>query len=80
MQTAWPLVKRWIDQAANEVTTVPADPVGGEQVLEALDSAGRSVLGALAIHTGGLMIDHGWLRVLGGPALLGWRRAGARAG
>ena len=70
---AWPLVKRWIDQATNEVTTLPADPAGGERALEALEVTERSVLGALALHTGGLSIDHGWLRVLGGPALLDWR-------
>ena len=70
---AWPLVKRWIDQATNEVTTLPADPAGGEKALAALEVTERSVLGALALHTGGLSIDHGWLRVLGGPALLDWR-------
>ena len=75
---AWPLVKRWIDQAANDVTTLPADPAGGERALEALEVTERSVLGALAVHTGGLSIDHGWLRVLGGPALLDWRDAGRR--
>jgi hypothetical protein len=69
---AWPLVKRWIDQAANDVATLPADPAGGARVLEELDVTERSVLGALAVHTGGLAIDHGWLRVLGGTALLDW--------
>ena len=33
------------------------------------------MLGALAVHTGGLTIDHNWLRVLGGPALLEWQAA-----
>ena len=28
----------------------------------------RSVLGALAVNTGGLTIDHGWLRCSAGPA------------
>ena len=69
---AWPLVKRWIDQAANDVTTLKPDPDGGARVLEALGVTERSVLGALAVNTGGLSIDHGWLRVLGGPMLLDW--------
>ncbi len=69
---AWPLVKRWIDQATNEVTMLPADAAGGARVLEALDLTERSVLGALAVHTGGLTVDHGWLRVHGGPTLLEW--------
>jgi hypothetical protein len=71
---AWPLVKRWIEQAANAVTVLPADAGGGERALEALGITERSVLGALAVHTGGLSIDHGWLRVHGGPALLDWSR------
>jgi Protein of unknown function DUF2625 len=69
---AWPLVQRWIDQATNDVTMLPADQAGGERALEALAVSDRSVLGALVLHTGGLSIDHGWLRVLGGPALLDW--------
>jgi hypothetical protein len=44
-------------------------------VLDALGVTERSVLGALAVHTGGLTIDHNWLRVLGGPALLEWQDA-----
>ena len=70
---AWPLVKRWIDQAANDVTTLAPDAAGGQRVLDALGVTERSVLGALAVHTGGLVIDHNWLRVLGGPALLDWQ-------
>src|SRR5829696_6478127 len=70
---AWPLVKRWIDHAAHDVTTLEADPGGGERVLETLGITERSVLGALAVHTGGLVIDHGWLRVHGGPTLLEWK-------
>jgi hypothetical protein len=69
---AWPLVKRWIDGAANDVTVLPPDAAGGASVLEALGVTERSVLGALAVHTGGLAIDHNWLRVLGGPPLLEW--------
>ena len=72
---AWPLVKRWIDHAANDVTTLAPDADGGQRVLDALDVTERSVLGALAVHTGGLTIDHNWLRVLGGPALLEWQAA-----
>ena len=72
---AWPLVKRWIDRAANDVKVLPADPEGGERVLAALDVTERSVLGALAVHTGGLAIDHHARRVLGGPALLDWLAA-----
>ena len=70
---AWTLVQRWIAQAANDVAVLPADPDAAPAALEALALTDRSVLGALALNTGGLAIDHGWLRVLGGPNLLKWR-------
>jgi hypothetical protein len=70
---AWPLVQRWITGAANPVEVLPADPDAGRATLEALGVTERSVLGALAVNTGGLSVDHGWLRVHGGPGLLDWR-------
>jgi uncharacterized protein DUF2625 len=70
---AWTLVQRWLAQAANDVAVLPADPETAPATLEALSLTDRSVLGALALNTGGLVIDHGWLRVLGGPGLFAWR-------
>ena len=69
---AWPLVQRWIEQATNAVTVLPVDEDAGRETLAALKLTERSVLGALVVNTGGLSVDHGWLRVLGGPALLAW--------
>jgi hypothetical protein len=40
----------------------------GEQCIYRLQVTARSVLGALALNTGGLLIDSGWLRILGGGA------------
>jgi hypothetical protein len=70
---AWTLVQRWIAQAVNDVTVLPADPETAPAALDALSLTDRSVLGALALNTGGLVIDHGWLRVFGGAGLLEWR-------
>jgi hypothetical protein len=70
---AWTLVRRWVDEAANDVAVLPPDPGAGPAALEALAVTDRSVLGALAVNTGGLAVDHGWLRVLGGGRLLEWR-------
>jgi hypothetical protein len=70
---AWPLVQRWIARAANPVEVLPVEEKAGRETLEALGVTERSVLGALAVHTGGLTVDHGWLRVHGGPDLLDWR-------
>lgn len=45
---------------------VPADPGRAAETLLRLQVTTRSVLGALAFHCGGLVVDHGWLRILGG--------------
>ncbi len=51
----------------------------GEALLETQVSV-RSTLGAIVYETGGLLIDHGWLRILGSGhprlprTLPGWNR------
>ncbi|MBI3948606.1 MAG: DUF2625 domain-containing protein [Armatimonadetes bacterium] len=62
---AWPLVSRWIRAATNRAEVLPAsDPARSEALLAAQVST-RSPLGAVIYETGGLLVDHGWLRVLG---------------
>ncbi len=41
-------------------------PSDGERALLSLQVTTRSPLGAIAYSTGGLLIDHGWIRALGG--------------
>lgn len=45
---------------------LPIDPDSGRRCLYALQVTTRSRLGAVALHCGGLVFDHGWLRVYGG--------------
>ena len=52
--------------AAHPVTVLPGALTTQEATLVQLQVTARSGLGALALHTGGLLVDHGWLRVLGG--------------
>ena len=63
-EPAWPLVQSWI-AAAPEVQVLPADRAAAEKVLLALQVTLRSPMGAVAWHCGGLLVDHGWLRILG---------------
>src|SRR4051794_12961308 len=62
---AWPLVQEWIAEAQNSVELLPSNREQGETVLLFLQVTTRSPMGALALETGGLLIDHGWLRLLG---------------
>jgi hypothetical protein len=60
------LVRSWIAGAKNHAELLPVDRSAGERALVALQVTSRSPLGAIALETGGILIDHGWLRVLGG--------------
>src|SRR5438045_9209671 len=71
-EPAWPLVEHWIDNAPHPVDVRPVDDDVAEASLIDLQVTVHSVLGALTYHTGGVLIDHGWLRLLGAgkePAL-----------
>ena len=60
-------VREWIPAAAkNHVEELPGSRVAGERALYALQITSRLPMGGLALETGGLLIDHGWIRVLGG--------------
>lgn len=73
-------VRDWIAKATNAVEVLPADRAAGERALLALQVTSRSPLGAIALETGGLLIDGGWIRVLGSGherlprAIDGWNR------
>ncbi len=68
---AWSSIEGWI-QNAQEVEVAPASPERGDEALLALQVTTRSVLGALAHRTAGVLIAGGWLRHLGsGDALVG---------
>ena len=62
---AWPLVRHWIDAASNRVDVLEARDPERSEALEALQVTTGSPLGAIVYETGGLLIDGGWLRVLG---------------
>jgi Protein of unknown function DUF2625 len=64
-EPAWPMVSTWIKKANKPVEILESTPRRGADVLVALQVTTRSPMGAIALQTGGLLIDHGWVRVLG---------------
>lgn len=62
----WPAIQEAIAAAVHPVTIVPGVQSVREATLTQLQVSTRSGLGALALQTGGLLVDHGWLRLLGG--------------
>ncbi|MFE2553754.1 DUF2625 domain-containing protein [Streptomyces sp. NPDC059355] len=63
---AWPELQGMFMASSVPVHVLPGDTNEGRRCLLQMQVTGRSVLGALALHTGGLLVDNGWLRVFGG--------------
>jgi hypothetical protein len=74
-EPAWPLVLEWIAGAEVEVEVLPADPAAGEAALYATQVTSGSPMGAIALNAAGILIDHGWLRMLGAGGHARFRRS-----
>ncbi|WP_444958089.1 DUF2625 family protein [Microbulbifer sp. ZKSA002] len=58
------IMNEWISKAKNHVEMLP--PSGNrDQILLDVQVTTHSILGSLIYHTGGVLIDHGWIRILG---------------
>ena len=64
-EPAWPQVQQWIQAASNSVEVLPPDGSQREEALLKTQVSLSSSMGAIVYHTGGILIDHGWLRLLG---------------
>ena len=64
-EPGWELVAEWLREGTNPVRVLPKMPVKAERALLAAQVSTRSPLGAILYETGGLLVDGGWLRVLG---------------
>jgi Protein of unknown function DUF2625 len=65
-EPAWPELEGHLRTSGVPVEILPIEPEHAARELHRIQVTVRSYLGALAFHTGGLLIDHGWVRVLGG--------------
>lgn len=64
-EPGWDLVQEWIDKAKNKVEILPCDTAKAKAALYQTQVTTRSPMGAIVYATGGLLIDHGWIRILG---------------
>ncbi|MEU1898232.1 MULTISPECIES: DUF2625 domain-containing protein [Nocardiopsis] len=65
-EPAWPLLSERLERGGAAVRALPVDPERGRTCLHRLQVTARSFLGAMALESGGLLLDGGWLRVHGG--------------
>ncbi|MCH5716896.1 DUF2625 domain-containing protein [Niabella hibiscisoli] len=61
----WPLVKQWIGSAKNKVEVLPVDTTKAKVALYNTQVTTRSPMGAVVYMTGGILVDDGWIRILG---------------
>lgn len=64
-ESAWNIIQEWIKEATNHIEILPNSRGEGEKSLLILQIPNKSTMGAIALETGGILIDHGWLRILG---------------
>lgn len=62
---AWPLVKKWIDSAKNKIEILEIDSAKAKEALYNTQVSTYSTLGSVIYNTGGIMVDNGWIRILG---------------
>ncbi|MFO0553548.1 MAG: DUF2625 domain-containing protein [Polyangiaceae bacterium] len=61
----WAKVKGWINKAKNHIEILPADRDRRGRALVAMQVTTNSPMGAIVYESGGILVDHGWLRILG---------------
>jgi hypothetical protein len=64
-EPAWALVKGWLEEAKNFVEVLPASDPARSDALVATQVTTRSPMGAVIYESGGILVDNGWLRILG---------------
>lgn len=66
VEPAWPLVKSWAEDANNPVEILPAPHQAvRESCLLRTQVTTRAPMGAIIYESGGILVDGGWIRILG---------------
>jgi hypothetical protein len=65
-EPAWTdFLQQWIKDAKNHVEVLPKNKEKADSSLYKSQVTTRSPMGAVVYETGGILIDHGWIRILG---------------
>lgn len=63
--SGWTVVKQMAGTAKNKAELLPADPIKAAEALYQAQVTTHSIMGAVIYFTGGILIDNGWIRLLG---------------
>lgn len=64
-ESAWPRIQSWLQAAQNQLEVLPASDPARSDALVATQVTTRSPMGAVIYESGGILVDQGWLRILG---------------
>ncbi len=64
-EPGWELVLEWMKEATNEIEVLPRDTARARTALVQTQVTTRSPMGGIIYETGGILVDHGWIRILG---------------
>ena len=64
-KSAWGTIFQWIERARNHCEVIKKDQSSAERELFTMQMPTSSPMGAVIYETGGILIHHGWLRILG---------------
>lgn len=62
---AWKFIQEWILSAKNKVEVLPVNATHANEALYKTQVTTHSPMGTIVFMTGGLLIDDGWIRILG---------------
>ena len=77
----WPLIQEWMAEAKNRYRILPKTSQRANQELLDAQVTTRSIMGAVIYETGGILINKGWIRVLGSGSpeldrgIMSWNKA-----
>ena len=64
-EPGWNLVQGWLNDAKNQCEVLPKDSRRANKELVNAQVTTRSSMGSVIYETGGILIDYGWIRILG---------------
>lgn len=64
-RSSWAKTQEWLQSVPNAAEVLQGDREKGEFILRQLQVSPKSLMGSIALETGGVLFDHGWLRLLG---------------
>ncbi|MEZ5044116.1 MAG: DUF2625 domain-containing protein [Saprospiraceae bacterium] len=64
-EPGWELIEDWRKEAKNGIEILPKDSIQADSALYRTQVTTRSPMGAIIYETGGILVDNGWIRILG---------------